>query len=253
MDNAMFVGVSKQMILQRELDVAANNLANVDTAGFKVETLITTDDPQAPARSIGVTQPVQFAVSNGLARDFTQGQLQQTGAPLDVAIEGQAFFTIQTADGPRYTRDGRFTTNAQGQLVTQAGDPVLDASGSPITLNAQAGAPLIAQDGTISQMLQGQPQAQVVGKLGVVRFDNLSYLSKQGDGLYNNTSSSQPQPANDAVLHQGAVEASNVQPIIQITDLIRITRTYESVSQMISSNQDLSDTAIQRLGSTQTS
>jgi flagellar basal-body rod protein FlgF len=251
MDNTMYVGLSKQMLLQRELDVVANNLANVDTNGFKVESLMSATDVETPARTIGVTQPVQFAVANGVARDFTQGPMQTTGAPLDLAIAGDGFFQVQTASGVQYTRDGRFATNSQSQLVTQSGDPVLDASGSPITINPEGGPPAIGRDGTITQTVAGQIGAQVVGKVGVVKFDNLSDLSKQGDGLYSTTSGQTPQPSVDAAVQQGKLESSNVQPIIQITDMIRIQRAYEMVSQLLSSTADLSNTAIQQLGSVQ--
>jgi len=251
MDNALYVGLSKQMVLRRELDIAANNMANVDTTGFKAESLIVNDDPVSLPRAPRGSTPVQYALDNGVARNFAQGPLQQTGAPLDMAIEGQGFFQVQTADGVRYTRDGRFTTDAQGRVITQQGDPVLDASGSPISLNSQGGTPQIGRDGTITQSTPGQPQNVVVGKIGVVRFDSLSALSKQGDGLYTNTVSTPPTAAPDAVIHQGMLEGSNVQPIIQVTDLIRIQRAYEAVTQMVGNSSDLSERAIQRLGSAQ--
>ena len=251
MDNALYVGLSKQMILRRELEVAANNMANVDTTGFKAEALIVEDNPVTPTHAPMGSTPIQFAIDKGLARDFGQGSLQQTGAPLDMAIEGQGFFQVSTAAGSRYTRDGRFATDAQGQLVTQQGDPVMDAGGSAITLNSQGGPPQIGRDGTITQSVPGQPQSIVVGKVGVFRFDNLSDLSKQGDGLYSNTTNAQPTAAPDARIHQGMLEGSNVQPILQVTDLIRISRAYDAVTQMVNNNADLSRSSIQRLGSTQ--
>jgi flagellar basal-body rod protein FlgF len=251
MDNTMYVGLSKQILLQRELDIVANNLANVDTTGFKVEEMVDATDPASPAMSVGVTQPVQFAVANGVARDFTQGGLTQTNAPLDLAISGSGFFQVQTASGPRFTRDGRFATNAQSQLVTQNGDPVLDASGSPISINPQGSPPVIGRDGTITQTVAGQTGAQVVGKVGVVTFPDLSALSKQGDGLYSLTTNQAPQPATGAVIQQGMLEGSNVQPIIQITDMIRINRAYEMVSQLLTSTADLSSTALQQISSIQ--
>jgi len=239
------------MILNRELDVAANNLANIDTAGFKVESLITQADPVMPAHAPPGSTPVQFALDQGLARDFTQGPMQQTGSPLDLAIDGKGFFQVQTPSGIRYTRDGRFGADAQGQLIDQQGDPVLDAGGSTISLNATGGPPQIGLDGTVTQKIPGQAQAAVIGKIGVVAFDSLGGLSKSGDGMFQNTTNSQPTPATASVVHQGMLESSNVQPIVQITDLIRISRAYESVSQMMSDSSDLSKTAIQRLGSVQ--
>jgi len=151
----------------------------------------------------------------------------------------------------RYTRDGRFTTDAQGRLVTQAGDAVLDASGSPITLNAANGAVTIGRDGTITQKAPGQVQGSVVGKIGVVTVASLSALHKEGGGLYSDPTGQPTQPAVGVTVQQGMLEASNVQSITQITDLIRLQRAYESVNQMISNTADLSKSAIQRLGSVQ--
>ena len=250
MDNTLYVGVSRQMILQRELDVAANNIANEDTTGFKVESLMSSPDPELPPGVIGPQRPIQYAIDHGMARDFSQGKLIQTGAPLDLAVEGQAFFVVTTANGDRYTRDGRFTVDPQGRLITQAGDAV-QGSGGPIILNPQGGPPLIGRDGTITQSIPGAKAETVIGKIAVVRFDSLSSLTKQGAGLFANSASSAPQPAPDAAIHQGMLEASNVQPIVQITDLIRITRAYESISNLISSTSDLSTQSIQRLGSVQ--
>jgi flagellar basal-body rod protein FlgF len=251
MDNTLYVGLSRQMILLRELDVAANNIANLDTTGFKVESLRSAVDPETPPGVKGSQRPIQYALDHGMARDFSQGKFTQTGAPLDLAIEGQAFFAVSTPDGDRYTRDGRFMVDSQGRITTQAGDPVQSASGSPITLNPDGGPPLIGPDGTISQSIPGSQAESVVGQIGVVRFDSLSSLTKDGHGLYVNTDTGAPQPATDARLHQGMLEASNVQPIVQITDLIRIQRTYEAVANLVSSTSDLSAQSIQRLGSTQ--
>ncbi len=251
MDNTMYVSLSRQMVLQRELDIVANNIANTDTNGFKVESLTSIDDPVTPTKPTGSKTAIQYTLDGSVARDFTQGGLQTTNGQLDVAIDGKGFFQVTTADGTRYTRDGRFTTDPQGQLTTQKGDPVLDASGSPITINATNGPVTIGRDGTITQTAPGQAQSSVVGRIGVVRFDNLSDLSKAGDGLYVNTTNQTAQPAPDVKLQQGMLEASNVQPVVQITDLIRIQRAYEAVSQMISNTSDLSKSAIQRLGTVQ--
>src|SRR5271155_2051637 len=120
MDNAIYVGLSRQMLLQRELDVAANNLANADTIGFKFEDMLASADKATPPTKGGVAStPVTFVTGDGVARDYSQGPLTQTGSPLDVAINGKGFFTISTASGPRYTRDGRFSLDPTGKLVTQ--------------------------------------------------------------------------------------------------------------------------------------
>lgn len=248
MDNALYVGLSKQVLLERELDIAANNLANVNTTGFKVEALMNVPDPVTPPALPSGSAPIQFVADNGVARDFSQGPLQQTDAPLDLAIMGQGFFQVQTANGTRYTRDGRFAKDNQGRLVTQSGDPVLDASSSPISLNPQGGTPMIGGDGTITQTVPGQANAQVVGRVGVVSFADLSQLSKEGGGYYSENSGQTAQPVTGQVLRQGMLEGSNVQPIIQVTDLIRISRAYDMVANLMNSAASLSETAVQKLG-----
>ena len=237
----MYVGLSRQETLQRELDVVANNVANVDTAGFKVESLMMQDDPQhLPAAGDGPST-VNFTIDTGVARDFGQGALKQTGSPLNVAIQGEGFFRVSTPSGERYTRDGRFGMDAQGRLVTASGEAV-QGDGGDITLDPQKGQPMIATDGTVSQ------QGQAVGRVSVVTFPSLSALSKAGDGLYRNVSNLQPQPADAARVRQGMLESSNVEPITQITRLIEIARAYDSVSQMVSQTADLSTQAVNRLG-----
>jgi flagellar basal-body rod protein FlgF len=246
MDNTLYVGLSRQMTLQRALDVTANNIANVNTAGFKVESLMMRQDPETPA-SAPATEPINYVLDHGLARNFGQGGLDQTSNPFDLAIEGSGFFTVQTANGPRYTRDGRFTVDATGKLTDKQGDPVLDSSGGQITIDPLNGQPGIAKDGTISQT---SPTGQTlqVGKVGVVRFTDLTALSKEGDNQYSAAGGQVPQPAPDAQIHQGMVENSNVQSVAEIVRLIDITRAYDRVTQMMSATQDLSESAVQRLG-----
>lgn len=240
MDNTLYVGLSRQMVLQRALDVTANNLANVDTVGFKVESLMVQTDALTPT-SVPSSDPIKYVIDNGLARNFGQGGLEQTSNPLDVAIEGDGFFTVQTSAGNRYTRDGRFGIDSKNQLVDHSGNPVLSNGGSPISLDPQKGQATIAKDGTISQ---GGAQ---IAKLGVARFSDQSVLKKQGGNLYDAPGAT-PTNATDARVNQGMVEHSNVQPVVEITHLIEITRAYERVTQMMSQTEDLSQSAVQRLG-----
>lgn len=245
MENAALIALSRQMTLRRQLDITANNIANADTTGFKVEELIVETEESRRARNLGVSGPGQFVLDQGLGRDFGQGAIRQTGRPLDVAIEGEgAFFRIgSVAGGPeRYTRDGGFTTDAEGRLTTRDGLPVLDDGGAEIVLDMAQGEPTIGQDGTISQ------GGAVVGRLGVVRFDLLSVLSKDGDGLYRNTSNEQPADAPDVFVRQGMLEGSNVNTLNEITNLIEIQRAYESTARMIENVNDLSRRAVERLG-----
>ncbi len=242
MDNAVYVGLSRQMILRRELDIIANNVANADTVGFKVESLMARTEPGAPAETLGAPRPVKFVLAAGVARDFGQGALFQTGSDFDLGIEGDGFFEIATDEGARYTRDGRFRLDELGRIVTQAGDPVSGDGGGEIVVNPQDGPVSIAGDGTVSQ---GE---NVIGKVAVMRFDDLSMLEKAGDNQLRNISNLQPQAAPDARVHQGMLEGSNVKPILEITRLIEVTRAYESVTRMMESTADLSRRAVERMG-----
>lgn len=246
MDNSLYVGLSREMVLQQQMDIVANNIANADTTGFKVEALQTAEDPQRPAFTLGGPAPVKFVVSNGVIRDFSQGALHRTDAPLDLAIDGQGFFQVQTASGPRYTRDGRFRLDDQGQLTTAAGQPVMDDGGGAISLDPTKGPVTIAPDGTISQ---GTGKDIIrVAKIGVVNFSNLSGLQKTGDNLYQNTSNVQPTPVDAPKIRQGMLESSNVNPILEITRMIEVSRAYEQLAKMMDSQADLSSQAIQQLG-----
>ncbi|MFN4295536.1 MAG: flagellar basal-body rod protein FlgF [Brevundimonas sp.] len=242
MENAAYVALSRQMTLRRELDIVANNIANADTTGFKVEQLMVGTEIGQRARNHGIRPSASFVLDNGVGRDFGQGSLRQTGRTLDFAIEGEgAFFTVETAQGEAYTRDGAFTLDPEGRLTTQAGHAVL-GDGGEIILDPALGAVAVAEDGTISQ--DGQP----VGRLNTVRFALLSVLEKGGDGLYRNTANEAPLEANDVQVRQGMLEGSNVNTILEITSLIEISRAYERASKMIENQNDLSKRAVERLG-----
>ena len=245
MDNALFVGLSRQMILRREMEIIANNIANMDTTGFKVESMMQKTDPAEPAVTLGGPRPVKFVAPDGVARDFGQGVLTRTGGELDMAIEGQGFFQVQTPQGPRFTRDGRFTTDPTGRLVTQGGHAVLDASGGEITIDLEKGQVAVGADGTMSQ---GNEQ---VGKVGMYTFANAGALEKAGDNLFRNASNLAANPAAEAKLRQGHLEGSNVKPVLEITRMIEVSRAYESTAKMMDSEHELSRRAVERLGKLQ--
>jgi flagellar basal-body rod protein FlgF len=241
-ENAAYIGLSRQMTLRRELDIVANNIANANTTGFKVEQLLVGTEIGARARNDSIRPGASFVLDNGVGRDFGQGALQQTGRDLDFGIEGEgAFFTVNDGTGDAYTRDGAFTLDPTGKLVTKAGLAV-QGDGGEIILDPAKGAPVIGEDGTISQ------NGALVGKLTLARFDTLAALSKDGDGLYRNRSNATPIDATGAKIHQGSLEGSNVNPLTEITSMIEISRAYEQASKMIENTNDLSRRAVERLG-----
>src|SRR5262249_205246 len=134
MDNSFMVGLSAQQVLQKRMDTTANNLANMTTAGFKVEHGLTPDLSEKPATPSDSPTEVNCGGAWMVQRDFSTGPLEQTGNALDFAIENEGFFAVQTANGEAYTRDGQFGLNEQGQIVTRGGNVVV-GDGGPITLN----------------------------------------------------------------------------------------------------------------------
>jgi len=241
MDNTMYVALSRQMTLRREMDIVANNIANSDTTGFKVESAMVRTDASDKARMVDGPKSLKFVIDDGVIRDFSQGTLRQTGGTFDLGIEGQGFFKIETAEGERYTRDGRFTLSPDGRLTNQFGDAV-GGEGGEITVNPEEGPVTIAADGTVSQ------NGERVGKIAVVAFDDLSALSKDGNNLLRNTSNIQPVAATAARVKQGMLEGSNVNSVMQITRLIEVSRAYESMARTIEGSSELSRRSVERLG-----
>ena len=244
MDNSLLVSLSQQLAAFRSMDVIANNLANVSTPGYKRETARFEEymEQVRPAEGQKGTQSVSFVKDAGNLRDLSQGELTHTGAPLDVAINGNGYFQVQTPAGMRYTRDGHFSLDANGQLVTSEGYPV-QGDGGAITITPDAGDINIGTDGTISSVVNGN--INQLGKLGVVDFGNDSALTKQGSNLYSTTQAATPGTAS---VQQGMLEGSNVQPVIEITHMIDVTRAYQMTATLSSSQEDLMRQAISQLG-----
>lgn len=241
MDNTLYVSLSRQMILRREMDVIANNIANADTTGYKFENLLVRTEPSRPAAMADGPNPIKFVLDDGVARNFTQGAMRSTGGTFDLGIEGKGFFKVETDEGERFTRDGRFTLTPEGRLVTQGGAAV-QGDGGEIILDPAKGQVAIAQDGTISQ------NGERVGKVAVYLFDDRSVLAKDQNNLFKNTSNAQPTADTASQVRQGMLEGSNVNPIMQITRMIEVSRAYESVVRSIENTADLSKRAIERLG-----
>lgn len=244
MENTLLVGLSRQVALRRELDVVANNLANLGTTGFKGESTLFQEFLAGRAREHsfqGADQRVSMVMDRATRTDFGQGPLEHTQSPLDIAIDGEGFFVVETPQGERYTRSGAFTTSPTGELMTASGHRVL-GEGGPIQFDPNDTDISIASDGTISTRLGER------GRIRLVRFENEALLSKQGENLFAATAGAQPvavEPRTRIV--QGAIEKSNVRPIAEISRMIEITRAYTSISTLMQKTDELRRTAIERL------
>ena len=242
MQNALFVGVSAQAALTRELDVIANNMANVSTTGFKARNARFQEFlmPVASADSFsGVDRRISYVIDNGTPLDLTQGSIEPDGNPMHVAVRGEAFLSVQTPNGIRYTRNGAFELNAAGTLVNSDGYAVQGDSG-PIAIGQQETGLSVAPDGTVSTNLGTR------GKIKLVTFAKPQGLKSEGANLFS--SDEQPKAAGiEGRLESGALERSNVKPVIEMTRLMDVNRSYAMVSSVISRLDDLRGTAIRRL------
>ncbi len=242
MDNTMLIGLTRQLTLRREMDITANNIANAQTAGFKVEQVMLTSNSDSRARHLDGPDRVAFVDEWALGRDFSQGSLQSTGRPLDLALEGEGFFVLQTEAGERFTRDGSFTMNAQGEVTTADGARLLDDGGAPIVLNPGAGQITISETGAISQ--DGQPGQ----RLGIAVFENTAALQKEGTNRFTAPEDAERLIDGLPYVRQGFIEGSNVRPMTEITRMMEVSRAYASVTRMIRDADELSRKAIERLG-----
>ena len=187
MENTLLVGLSRQMVLERQMDVVANNVANVNTNGFKADRSLFEEFLRSPAHEDNFQRPdrrVAFVQDRGTFKDFAAGASELTKNPLDVAIDGKGFLAVQTPAGERYTRDGNLQINNQGQLVTQSGYPVMGGSG-PIVFQQTDKQITIAPDGNVT-VLEGSNRIDSVrGKLRIVSFADAQKLVKDGGNLYS--------------------------------------------------------------------
>ncbi len=211
---------------QNTLEVQANNIANASTVGFKADRLAYSTI-EADRRGDGPRQQYVAAAMASSRNDFSQGELQQTGRTLDVAIEGDAFFQIQTPRGLRFTRAGHLNINANGQLVTKNGDLVVGQNG-PITV-PPAKELSIGRDGSFAA------DGTAVDSFKLVRFENpTAALTKEGDNLFMMTGEEQPQDNGTSTVVQGSLEGSNINTISEMVAMINNSREFESLQKSLS-------------------
>lgn len=238
MENGLYVALSSQVALEKRLNTIADNVANVGTVGFRA-TGVKFEDVVS---GLG-DKSVSFTSSGDTYLSDRAGGLRQTSNPFDFAIQGDAWFSIETPSGPVMTKDGRFKMLPTGELVTLEGYPVVDAGGAPIQLNPQGGAPEAGADGSLSQ------NGEFVARLGLFNFTpGLNFQRYGNSGI---VPWGDPEPAVDQIdlgVAQGFLEDSNVNPVLEITRLIQVQRAFEQVSAMVRDSEGTLDQAISTLG-----
>lgn len=220
-----YVTLTRQSGLMQEMRVIANNIANSATTGFRQEGVLFSEY----VAGTGNGPSVSMALGNVRNTSMEQGTLTSTGGRFDFAIEGNGFFQVETPAGPRLTRAGTFTPNAEGELVTHAGYRVLDAGGAPIFIPPDAPDMAVGADGTLSA--NGQPLAQ----LGLVIPGDGTQMIREDGVMFR--AEGEVEPAAQASVVQGFLESSNVNPIGQVARMIEVQRAYE-LGQSFAENED---------------
>lgn len=240
MQSSLYVSLSAQMALMRRIEAISNNVANSSTAGFRAEEI-----KFEQLISSSTTEPTAF-VSPGITYLSRRvGEIVKTDNPFDVAVKGDAWLSIQTPAGNIYTRDGRMRMTPTGELQTLNGYAVLDVGGSPVQLNPNAGAPTIGPDGNVTQ---GTRQ---IGALGLFTIPENAKLNRfENSGVIPDQPATPALDFNQVGVTQGFVERSNVNPVMEISKMIMVQRTFDSVAGTIRQTETTLNDAIRTLGDT---
>ncbi|MFD2058153.1 flagellar basal-body rod protein FlgF [Mesorhizobium calcicola] len=239
MRDSLYVALSSQIALERRLDTIADNVANASTIGFratgvKFEDVVSGIGPKS----------ISFASSGKTYLSGAHGAMTETGNPFDFSIQGDAWFAIDTPVGTVMTRDGRFSMNENGELMSIEGHPVLDAGGAPIQLDPRNGPPKAGADGSLRQ------NDQLVGSIGLYNFDPGENFVRYGNsGIVPARTPEPVTDRSDTGIAQGFLEESNVNPVLEITRLIQVQRAFENTAALMRQTDSSTDEAIKTLGS----
>src|SRR4051812_37069381 len=244
MQNTLLVGLSRQVALGRELEVVANNIANINTSGFKADGSIFEEFLNSNARADQTGSRVSFVRDRGTWHDLSSGPVEKTGNPLDVAVDGKGFLVVQTPRGERYTRNGAFQINNTGDLVTSEGFQVMGEAG-PLKFQPTDNQVSISADGTISVREGNSKTDSQRGRLRMVSLDAAN-IQKDGSSTFS-TVTGAAQPTKDSRIIQGSVEKSNVRAVVEMTRMIEVTRSYTQVATMLSQQADMQRSSMTKL------
>ncbi len=230
------------MVLRRKMDVIANNLANVNTAGYKADNLLFEEYIMPTARMNdfrSMDKKLSYVIDDTIIHKFAPGNIRETGNPVNMAFnDDSSWFVIQSPNGERYTRNGEFDINAEGQLVTTEGYPVLGQDG-PIVFTNEDTNINISRDGIINT------ERGDIAQVRVVTFEDQRAMIKEGFSLFKHNN---PQAVENPDIMSGMVESSNVKGVVEISRMIEVTRAYASLAKAQKSTSDLRESAIEKLG-----
>ena len=228
MESTSIIALSRQMAVQRQMDVIANNLANASTPAYRSERMLFTEY----LRESDDGHQYSYVQDLSLVRNLQEGQRITTDNDLDLAIAGEGYFQVDTDMGIRYTRSGSFTLNSDAEIVTSQGYNLLDEGGSSITVPISSGRVNVTRDGVISG------EHGRIARLQILKFESEHKLVKQRDSLYD-PSGMEPEIADEAEILQGQIEGSNVQAITEMTEMIKANRAYQASAKFIAAVQAL--------------
>ena len=242
MDNTNYIALSRQMALWKQMDLVSNNMANMNTAGYKGDDAVFTSylvDTRGGAADI-VGNPLYFTMDYASYKDFSEGMIAHTGNKFDVAIQGNAFFSVDTPQGELYTKKGQFTLNSDGAISTIDGFPILSENGTPFFIAPEETQLIITETGEV------MTENGSLGRIKMATFADNQLLSKVGDTMFAMKEGNTAEfNTGNYKLVQGSIEKSNVNGVNEMTKLIKVQRAYEYVQQMIDTEHERLSNTIQ--------
>jgi len=233
MNNTSYIALSGQTAVWRQLDVVANNIANMDTPAFRRQSAVFTSFlASTPNNNALGQQQLAYAQDYGIETDLTAGPINVTHNPMDIALNNKGFFVVKTPDGERYTRNGRFMLDNKGRVVTSEGYQVMNANNQPIVVAPNELQFFVAEDGTVST------ENTKLGKIRVVSFDNEQTMRRSTGSLWEPPADQKPKPVTTAKFMQGALENSNVNAVVEMTRMIEVQRSYTNTQSLLDAEND---------------
>lgn len=227
MENLSYIGLSQQLAVQQQMNMTANNIANMSTPGYKSQNALFSQYLTGAINKGGVSE----VENSGSYRDMNAGAIMQTHNPLDFAISGDGYFVVQTPQGPKYTRDGSFSMNKDRELVDKAGNKVM-GDGGAITIPAEATDIKISADGTIST------KEGTLGRFKIVDVDNPQQMSRGGDNLFALKDGNKEKAMENIHVVQGALEGSNVNPVLEMNKMIELLRMFQATQKIVQGDHE---------------